>query len=234
MASNVNSKSRATQNAKFEEQIRAYVFRDGRKPGSRIETEEQLAQKFAVSRHQIRRILSTMVQQGLLTKTPRRGTFIRHFDPEIVVANLKSSFEVSDFGLNDYIEARVVIERAVLPLAVKRISPEQLKLMEKCIDRMLNLADHPAQADEADRDFHMILLASCGNKILSSFSTVIAMLFHDSTYREQYWNPKTMSRLAMEHRKILDAIAKGDTEAALLLHEQHLHYRQRLHLEQKD
>ena len=227
----VKTTSPVHQIEKLTEQIRAYVFRDGRKPGDRIETEEELASTFDVSRHQVRRVLNTMVQQGLLTKTPRRGTFIRHFDPAIVATNLRSSFEVSDFAHSEYVEARLVIERAVLPLAVKRISPEQIKLMEKSIDRMLQLSHIPEQADEADRDFHMILLASCGNKILSSFSTIISMLFHDSTYRKQYWNPATISRLAREHRKILRAIAAGDTETALTLHEQHLHYRQKLHLD---
>ena len=227
----MKSKARAEELTVLTERIRAHLFRDGRRPGDRVETEEELAVLFSVSRHQVRRVLNTMVQQGLLTKTPRRGTFIRQFDPSLVADNLKSSFQVSEFGLNEYIEARLVIEQAVLPLAIKRITPEQIDQLQSSIDRMIALEDEPEKADEADRDFHMTLLAACGNQILSSFSTIIAHLFHDSTYRSRYWDSETIDRLAKEHRKILKAIMAGDTERALKLHEQHLHYRRRLNLD---
>ena len=227
----MESMSRAEQMEALREQIRAHIFRDDRRPGDRIETEEELSAAFEVSRHQVRRVLNAMVQQGLLTKSPRRGTFIRHFDPSIAASNLKSSFQVSNFGLGEYIEARLVIEQAVLPLAIRRITPGQIAQMKESIDRMVALEDEPEKADEADRDFHMILLSSCGNEILSSFSTIVSMLFHDSTYRKRYWNRTTIDRLAREHRRILKAIAAGDTETALKLHAQHLHYRQKLDLD---
>ena len=57
------------------------------------------------------------------------------------------------------------------------------------------------------------------------------MLFHDTAYRSRYWNRETIERLAREHRQILDAIKARDPERALKLHENHLHYRQRLDLD---
>ena len=81
-----------------------------------------------------------------------------------------------------------------------------------------------------NRDFHMILLQSCGNEILSSFGSVISMLFRDAAYRSTYWNASTIRRLAREHDQILAAVKDDDVERAIELHKKHLHYKEKLNL----
>lgn len=50
---------------------------DGRLPtGVRLPTETQLAEAFDVNRHTLRRSLRELVRKGMITATPRRGTFV--------------------------------------------------------------------------------------------------------------------------------------------------------------
>jgi GntR family phosphonate transport system transcriptional regulator len=46
-------------------------------PGERLPPEPELAKRFGVNRHTLRRALGVLVQEGRLTATPGRGTFVR-------------------------------------------------------------------------------------------------------------------------------------------------------------
>jgi GntR family transcriptional regulator, transcriptional repressor for pyruvate dehydrogenase complex len=208
--------------------IRGHFLEKGYKPGTRIETEHELAAHFGVSRYKIRYVLNSLVQQGILAKTPRRGTFIRHFDEKMLADNLQFTYRISRLSLDGYIEARIVAELAVLPLVVRRATPTQIAQMEETIDRMLRNKDVPEDADKDDLEFHLLLLRACGNELLASFTTVLSRLFHDPEYRRKYWKPETITRLAHEHRQILDAIKLGDVDLAVERHKSHLHYKEKV------
>lgn len=59
------------------ERIEAEIAAGTLAPGSRLPTEAELAQRFAVNRHTLRRALSVLTDQGLIEATPGRGTFVR-------------------------------------------------------------------------------------------------------------------------------------------------------------
>ena len=45
-------------------------------PGTRLPTEAELAERFGVNRHTLRRALAELAQKGLVDAAPRRGTFV--------------------------------------------------------------------------------------------------------------------------------------------------------------
>lgn len=200
-------------------------------PGSRVETEEQLAARFQVTRYQIRSVLNVLAQQGVITKTPRRGTFINDFDTGIISDAIKFNYQVSNFNLYETIEARIVIELASIPLVVKRITPSQIYELEMIVEKMHNNSSLPQVADEADLEFHAAMLRSSGNQLLNSFSQIIAQLFHQVDYRRKYWNTETIIRLADEHRMILEAIQDGDVDLTVSRLKKHLNYTNRIEMD---
>lgn len=218
----------ASEHQNLQELIREHILKSSNGPGSRIETEVQLSKRFNVSRYHIRNVLNGLVQQGIITKTPRRGTFINKFDTDTISNNLKFSYEVSDFNLYESIEARIVVELATLPLVVQRIKPVEISKLEGIIDKMLKNKNEPMKADEADMEFHAVLLKASGNQLLNSFSIIISRIFQQSEYRSKYWNTDTIEKLAMEHRSILVAIQDGDIELATIRLKSHLHYTKKI------
>jgi GntR family transcriptional repressor for pyruvate dehydrogenase complex len=223
-----DAKQKKTQ---LEERIRNYILQSTNGPGSRVETEEQLAQRFHVTRYQVRNVLNVLVQQGIITKTPRRGTFINHLDTEALSDAIKFNYQVSNYNLYESIEARIVIELATIPLVVKRITPNQIYELETIIEKMRNNSEFPQIADEADLEFHAAMLEASGNQLLTSFNQIIAQLFHQVDYRQKYWNTETIIRLADEHRQILEAIQDGDVELAVSRLKKHLNYTNRIEMD---
>ena len=95
--------------AELSGRIRNHIIEHGYTPGTRIETEEELAELFNVSRYKIRSVLGTLVQQGVLTKSPRRGTYVNEFDPVAASRDLWFQYQLGSYNLNEFIEARIVV-----------------------------------------------------------------------------------------------------------------------------
>ncbi len=214
----------AMQEQNFEEKIRQYFISLDLKPGDKIETEVTLATRFGTTRYRMRQTLDAMVAAGILERAPKRGTIFKGFDTGSLSEHIKFQFEVSRFDSFEFKEARVLMERAILPLAVRRITPSDIAKAEQTIADMLLHKDDPQKADTYDRDFHLIIFTACGNHVLSAFSGVIQTLFRDSEYRNKYWSPDYVEKIAAEHRLILQAVKKGDPLAALAALDAHLGY----------
>ncbi|WP_369807174.1 phosphonate metabolism transcriptional regulator PhnF [Ancylobacter radicis] len=59
------------------ERIEADIHEGHLAPGTRLPTEMELAERFGVNRHTLRRALATLNEQGLIEATPGRGTFVK-------------------------------------------------------------------------------------------------------------------------------------------------------------
>lgn len=59
------------------ERIEADITEGRLTPGSRLPTEMDLAERFGVNRHTLRRALGMLTEQGLIEATPGRGTFVK-------------------------------------------------------------------------------------------------------------------------------------------------------------
>lgn len=206
----------------FIEKIQDYLIKEGYKPGDRVESEISLANIFHVSRYKMRTSLSTLSDLGILERTPRKGTTIKEFNQESLSEQIKFQFDLARFDISEFKEARSVVERAILPLVIRRISPHQISELEKTIQLMIKNATNPKIADKSDHDFHIILFRACGNKVLSAFSGVISTLFHSEAYRHKYWKADKIRELAKEHDGILEAVKKGDCDLAIDRIEKHL------------
>ncbi|ATA19738.1 DNA-binding FadR family transcriptional regulator [Gibbsiella quercinecans] len=212
------------QEHSIEQKIKQYFISLDLKPGDKIETEVTLADKFGVTRYRMRQTLDAMVSAGILERAPKRGTIFKGFDTGSLSEHIKFQFEVSRFDSFEFKEARILMERAIIPLAVRRITPSQISMIELTITNMLLHKDDPQQADTYDRDFHLLIFSACGNHVLSAFSGVIQTLFRSSEYRHKYWSPEYVEKIADEHKLILQAIKKGDALAAVAALDAHLGY----------
>ncbi|MBS7545741.1 phosphonate metabolism transcriptional regulator PhnF [Ancylobacter oerskovii] len=59
------------------ERIEADIAEGRLKPGARLPTEAEFAERFGVNRHTLRRALATLTEQGLVEAMPGRGTFVK-------------------------------------------------------------------------------------------------------------------------------------------------------------
>ena len=206
------------------EQVKTYFIDSGLKPGDTLESEVVIAERFNVSRHQIRKILCAMDQAGIIERTPRRGTVLRNFDTNSLSSHIRFQFEMAKFNVAEFKEARILVERAVLPLAVRRATVTQLVKIEWTIEQMRRYKNEPNKADEFDKLFHLCIFEACGNDILKAFSEVLSLLFQNTDYRRQYWTSDKVMAYAAEHLKIVEAMKQGDAKKAVNAMDRHLRY----------
>jgi len=206
------------------DRVKRFLVDEGYRPGDRVEPELRLAKRFKTPRAKIREVLTSLCQQGLLERSPRSGTVIRELDSHQIGENLQFRFRMAGLDEADAAEARRIIEPAILPLAVRRITPTQLRRLRELVEEMEQNLDDPKRADAADREFHLHLLQCCGNRTLMLFGGVIQGLFGDA-YRKRFRHRELLKAAAAEHRRLLGAISKDDTDTALELMKKHLsHY----------
>ena len=210
------------QNALFHE-VKAYLLSQSLGPGSQVEPETRLAARFGVTRHKIREALNTLALMGIVERTPRRGTIIRGFDTGALSANIRFQFEVASFDIAAFLEARTVMECAILPLAVRRVTPAGLAALTRCVDAMEASAATPEEADKYDLAFHLELFKASGNDVLEAFSGVLTTLFKSGEYRKKFRNTDyIINVIVKEHREIIQALAKGDVTEAVQRMRRHL------------
>jgi DNA-binding FadR family transcriptional regulator len=205
------------------DKFKKFLIDKGYKTGDKIATEAELAKHFGVSRNKIREATITLSQLGILDKKARRGTILKSLDPESISNDLKFRFSLADFNPADFQEARSVIEKAILPLAIKRITPALLNELENSIVEMEDNLDVPEKADIADRKFHMTLLAACGNQTLQAFGRVIESLFNKEK-RQKYWTKENFLVAVKDHNNLIKAIKSSDIEQALDIMSKHFKY----------
>jgi GntR family transcriptional regulator, transcriptional repressor for pyruvate dehydrogenase complex len=205
------------------EDLKKLLVDERLKPGDRVATEVALAKRFQVSRARIREATTTLSQLGILESRPRRGTVIKSFDPVLTGEHIGFHFAVGGLPLADSREARIVIERAIMPLVVRRITPSGIGELKEATHRM-ETATTDKEVFDADRDFHVCLLKACGNQTLQAFSQVIMGIFDQQA---QYLDlePDTRERSIAEHRELIRKLEAEDADGALQVLTRHLRVR---------
>lgn len=201
--------------------LKRHFLKEGYRPGDKVETELALADRFRVPRQKIREALVTLCRQGLLTRNKSAGTVVRDLDPGELGDDIAFRFAMAGLDEADAVEARLVIETAILPLAMQRITPSLIRDLESLLNEMEKNISRPEEFDRGDYEFHLTLLKACGNRTLALFGGVIQGLFSVDR-RRRFWKPRLFKRALQQHRQLLDAIRQSDVEAATRLLKDHL------------
>lgn len=176
------------------------------RPGTRL-PEEKLASTFGVSRAKIRKVLVRFEHENLIVNQPNRGAQIA--EPTVEQAA-------------DTLEARRVIEPAIMRSLAERATPECIELLRKH-----TTAEYDAIARRDKHsiirlagEFHNLAADLAGNSALEramrelSALTCLTILLYNA--------PTAAACLPDDHVHITDAIEAGDGAAAADLMVRHL------------
>ena len=191
------------------------------KAGERIDTETELATRFNVTRYKVRKALSVLSQMGVVDRAPKRGMTVNALGPKNLSAQIQVQMDIANFDIREFIEARQLIEVNIIPLAIRRMTPALLGRLEDAISRIEANAGNSAEADRWDREFHLLLLEACGNRVLQVFSAALVTYFEKTTENLPQNDPQFFLDIAKNERLLLTAIKAGreDEAKALLSHQ---------------
>jgi DNA-binding FadR family transcriptional regulator len=192
--------------------------------GDQLPREEDLAERFGVSRGVARECIRAMEERGLISVVHgRAGATITGsedwnvFDADVIGGLLDSprSGEV----LAHYLEFRRIIEVEAAALAAKRARREDIAKIASALERMeasVQRRDSATAEDlfhQADVAFHQAVVGATRNPALIGMAETIHAALLKARYplaRPQYRTERALP----EHRRIFEAIAAGDERKA--------------------
>ena len=201
MAAAVTSKLNLAPRALYEEvaeQLRQRIFRRELDPGSWID-EVKLAQEFGISRTPLREALKVLAAEGLITMKVRRGAYVT---------------EVSETDLADVYHLLSLLESDAAGVVAQKASDEQVKELQQLHKEL--------EASQGNRDkffvinerFHMRVLEIAGNRwrdqLVADLRKVMKLNRHNSLLKTG-----RVREAMLEHRAIMEAIAKRDPKLAI-------------------
>lgn len=176
-------------------------------PGSVLD-ERSLREELGLGRTPIREALQRLALEKLVVIVPRRGMYVS----DIRITSLRQLFEV-----------RLVLEGLAARLAADRGTDQHWAQMEEVLDESPDAQD---TADNAllialDEACHQIIYEAADNEfLLDTLSTMYAL-----SLRLWYFflnRIGDMRSAVMEHRRIMEALKRGDGDQASRLMEKHI------------
>lgn len=187
------------------------------KTGDKLPSEPEFARQLGISRGILREGLAQLKAQGIISRKPKDGTYIRELpgDGTELKDNTLQAIRVSSF--RSIMEMREAIEMKAAILAVDKATDEELEELRDIVLR----GEHHTGEDDLDYYFHYRLMELSGNSI---FMSIINMYFEEiRVIRDENLNNKDHKQLVLgEHLAIVDAICRRDRSAAARAVENHM------------
>ncbi len=202
------------------DQLRALIGQGEFVAGARLPAERDLARQLGVSRPSVREALIALEVEGWVEVRTGSGVYV--LDRSRRAAAPVASVE---WGPLELIRARRVVEGETAALAAQLARRKDIDALHRAIAHMKALADDNMSPLDGDRAFHLAIVATCGNAVL----TETVQSFWDSrrgpifTRLGGYFETVPSWRAAIaEHEAIRDAIAVHDAPAARAAMHRHM------------
>ena len=189
------------------EALREAIIAGVLQPGERL-MEIQLAEELGVSRTPVREAIRKLELEGFVVMVPRRGTYVA---------------DLSIKDINEVFEIRTSLDVLAAGLAAERITEEELEQMERLL---VEIGEYIENEDiekivEVDTRFHDILYrASRNDRLVGIINNLREQFTRFRAVSIAY--PGRLKNTQEEHRKLLEAIAQRNVEAAQQIAREHM------------
>lgn len=184
-------------------------------PGERMPSERELAQAFGVGRSAMREAIKSLSLIGLVEVRHGDGTYLRKADSAILPQIIEWGLLLGEPRTRDLVEARQKIEEVIAGLAAERRDETDLAALRTSLAAMAEASGpdaDPAAFVDADVQFHLLLADAARNTALRDVLVGIQALLRAWIRRAISIGDRAGS--LEEHMPILEAVERGDPEAA--------------------
>jgi len=186
-------------------------------PGTALPAERELAERTGLGRGSVREALRILEIRGLVRTRPGRygGSVVARPTDALLARHIGLYAKGRSVPLRALVEARQALAPNVAALAATHRTRADLELLHAIADRLDAAAatDVPAFLEENVR-WHEALAAACHNDLLRAFAASISGLMFEASRIERFATDDVRRLVSRAHRRILDAIERGDADAA--------------------
>ncbi|KWX65560.1 FadR/GntR family transcriptional regulator [Mycobacterium sp. NAZ190054] len=177
-------------------------------PGGRVPTERALAELLGCSRHDVRRQLDVLENQGRITREVGRGTFLTH-DGAVSPGPVTAPVKISPL---DLIDARAAWEPNLMTLVAVAATAEDFVEIRRCLEQG-EAAQTPAEFAEWDIAFHRALALAAHNSVVAALNDMVESgrrRLAGSALDNRPYTAQNYAVCQREHREIAEAIFDRD------------------------
>lgn len=191
-------------------------------PGARLPSERTLAERFGVSRTQVREAIIALEVQGVVEVRIGSGIYVAKASEARSIA-----FELPRGpGPIETLRARAVIESGIAALAATERKDADLDRLFAALRAMSESMNDKAANEIADREFHLAIARATGNDVLR----IVMTTMWDNSRADPLWKkieehfhtPALRAASQEDHRQIFSAILARDAVAASAMMQAHL------------
>jgi GntR family transcriptional regulator, sialic acid-inducible nan operon repressor len=204
--------------------IEEMIHVGGYAAGDPIPAEREIMEHFGVGRSTVREALMSLEKMGLVTI--RSGERARVATPtaRVLVRELAGAARLllaQDKGVEQFQDARLLLEVGLARLAALRASPADLAALETALEANRLAMETPAEFMRTDVAFHYVIAASSGNPIFTSLHDGVVEWLTEQR-RTSLQAPLSAQKAYAAHERIFRAIAARDPTAAQTAMQEHL------------
>lgn len=190
-------------------------------PGDKLPSERLLAEKFNVSRSNIREAIQKLEQYGLLKSIPQSGTFVADIGQVALNGMIDDILTLGEPNFKSLVETRILLELKTAKLAALRRTPEDLLQMRRALDNYSLKVLKGEDAVQEDLLFHLSIAKACANSTLNNFMLVITpqIIINFKKYYVCEVDKPTIG--IKEHEAIFEAIKNQDPKTARQMMKDH-------------
>lgn len=204
-------------------QIREQISSGAYPTGSRLPTERELSEQFAVSRMAVREGMRTLEVAGLiqLKKGRHGGAFVSESSANLVTQQVRDMIDLGRATLPMLMEARLKIMDIVVRLACERATPAHIRTLAENIDKteMLTESGHIEERSLVAIEFSKLLADATGNHILSALVEGLSEVLRHFIISV---HPNPIEHVIPARRKLVEQLRERDEDGAAATMAQYL------------
>ncbi len=181
-------------------------------PGSKI-TEEELVNRFSLSRTPVRSAITQLSKDGLVEVKPKKGTFVTKID-------LKD--------ISNALSIRIAIEEKVYYKISGKLNKEDIDLLNKILENQKEIfnLDKPIEKSrklyEIDNLFHRTLFKIANQEEVWDYANKLLIPLNRFRIMSNLRDDKDLDEIYNYHLNILNSLINNDVNKAISLFEEHL------------
>ena len=177
-------------------------------PGDKLPSERMLAEKFGVSRGNVRDAIQKLEFYGLLKSIPQSGTFVANIGVVAMNGMFEDILRLETPDFKSLVETRILLELKTARLAAMRRTKEDLIRMKEALDAYNEKAIKGEDAVQEDLLFHLAIAKASGNSTMNTFMLIITPGII-TNFAKYHFCDSNLTRMGIqEHQSIYDAIEK--------------------------
>jgi GntR family transcriptional regulator, transcriptional repressor for pyruvate dehydrogenase complex len=179
-----------------------------------LPSERMLAEKFNVSRSNVRDAIHKLEFYGILKTIPQSGTFVANIGVIAMNGMIDDILSLEDPDFKSLVETRILLELKTVRLAALRRTDEDLELLESALNAYKEKVYKSEDAVQEDLLFHLAIAKASGNSSMNAFMLTITPEII-TNFKKYHVCDDDQSILSIkEHEEIFQAIKNQDTQLA--------------------